>query len=856
MAGATAGPMVASPQPAASPTVRVPAREPKPQPLGNQALLRKLQAKLTIGAVDDPLEHEADAAAEQVMRAPDPEEPEVTAAPPHITRKCEACEAEEKVQAKCDTCEGEATLQAKREDDHDSSEEAPVAVDQALKQPGRPLDDATRGFFEPRFGADFSAVRVHTGLAADKSAKSVGAMAYAVGHDMVFADGRFSPDTQGGRKLLAHELAHVVQQGGGAKSAVRRDVNPPDPAGAQPADADGAALSDAAVSGQEDKTQTGILRRQPATNTSPPDDPGATPEPTRPEEIAASRSSDGLATGSLSPPSFSLYNFAIDGADLKPLHKQLIAELGALIKSAGAGAWLTIEATGNADSSGPPEVNTPLSEKRAENVQAALQTAAGASVGVQWHGEDNPAVSNDTAEGRTRNRRVDIDFTVAPAPGGKDPDPTKPDPDPTKPDPDPTKPDPDPTKPDPDPTKPDPTKKDPTKKDDDNNGSDWFCQRHPIICLIIGGGIAFGIACYLRLIPCVPIPPIVPIPTDPTVDPTDPKQKQSPKEKACIVDSDLPSGLLEVDPAQAELLFSKRFEMKLDFKEDGPAGAATGDAVCRAYCGEYRQNVKGFFQIVRAGGRVEDRKHHLSTTTLLDPKTFKEDGEVGKGSYGHRFADALRTIERPNIDDYDKFLPTRRDGPQYRGLDQPGIPAVRPFDSLLGPGDTFNMNLDFEGGPVDTCALGGSVAAIPTRLGSWNNWSVKGTYTKPGGAPSGGEPGGGGPGPAPTTPASETTPKPFTGPLGGPMTTHLIYAGGLGANPSLGPGTVRVKFTTNGVRHFSTVPVEVIEVRPDGVTIKIAGAVPMNIAPDGEPAIVFIPGRTVPLPRAALARWP
>jgi hypothetical protein len=76
--------------------------------------------------------------------------------------------------------------------------------------PGRPLDPATRAFMEPRFGHDFSRVRIHADAAAAQSAAGVEAAAYTVGHDVVFASGRYAPETPAGRSLLAHELAHVV----------------------------------------------------------------------------------------------------------------------------------------------------------------------------------------------------------------------------------------------------------------------------------------------------------------------------------------------------------------------------------------------------------------------------------------------------------------------------------------------------------------------------------------------------------------------------------------------------------------------------------------------------------------------
>lgn len=80
---------------------------------------------------------------------------------------------------------------------------------------GSPLDPAARSFLEDRMGADFSDVRVHTGQEADESARSISAQAYTVGSNVVFRSGAYQPDTAGGRHVLAHELAHVVQQKSG-----------------------------------------------------------------------------------------------------------------------------------------------------------------------------------------------------------------------------------------------------------------------------------------------------------------------------------------------------------------------------------------------------------------------------------------------------------------------------------------------------------------------------------------------------------------------------------------------------------------------------------------------------------------
>jgi hypothetical protein len=179
---------------------------------GNMARLPGvLQAKLKIGAVDDPLEHEADRVADQVMRMPGPEV-SIAAAPPQVSRKCDACAEEEK-------------LQKKPAGAAEAAGEAPASVHEVLRSPGQPLDPATRAYFEPRFGHDFSQVRVHTDARAAESAHAVNALAYTMGRDVVFGAGRYAPKTPGGQRLIAHELTHFVQQNRPAAKAAAT-VNP------------------------------------------------------------------------------------------------------------------------------------------------------------------------------------------------------------------------------------------------------------------------------------------------------------------------------------------------------------------------------------------------------------------------------------------------------------------------------------------------------------------------------------------------------------------------------------------------------------------------------------------------------
>ena len=150
----------------------------------------RLQAKLRIGEASDRDERDADRVANQVM-SPSPHAAG-TVSPPRIARLA-----------------GQPTGQAKAA--------APASVEQALASPGsRPLEQALRQDMEQRFGYDFSRVRLHPGAAAQQSAQDVNAEAYTVGHDIMFAPGRFAPGTHEGRRLLAHELTHVVQQSGAA----------------------------------------------------------------------------------------------------------------------------------------------------------------------------------------------------------------------------------------------------------------------------------------------------------------------------------------------------------------------------------------------------------------------------------------------------------------------------------------------------------------------------------------------------------------------------------------------------------------------------------------------------------------
>jgi hypothetical protein len=178
-----------------------------------------LKPKLALGEVNDPLEHEADRVAEQVMRTPDPEF-SIANASPQLSHRCSACgegESGGELQAKRGepASIGSAQSPAIQPFSGQASgemEPAPGSVERVLATPGKPLERGLRAKMEAHFAQNFSRVRVHSDLAAGQSALEIGANAYTVGHHIVFGANRFLPETPSGRRLLAHELTHVVQQ--------------------------------------------------------------------------------------------------------------------------------------------------------------------------------------------------------------------------------------------------------------------------------------------------------------------------------------------------------------------------------------------------------------------------------------------------------------------------------------------------------------------------------------------------------------------------------------------------------------------------------------------------------------------
>jgi len=160
------------------------------------------QPKLNISKPNDVHEQQANSMTDDVMRMNTiAQNSFFKPANNTIQRKCQACEEEEK------------HVHRKEADGakvHGSSELNNYV--NSLSSSGQQMSQNSRQFFEPRFGHDFSNVKIHTDTVAAKSAQSINALAYTTGHNIVFNSGQYAPDSDSGKRLIAHELTHVVQQ--------------------------------------------------------------------------------------------------------------------------------------------------------------------------------------------------------------------------------------------------------------------------------------------------------------------------------------------------------------------------------------------------------------------------------------------------------------------------------------------------------------------------------------------------------------------------------------------------------------------------------------------------------------------
>ncbi|MDY6978446.1 MAG: DUF4157 domain-containing protein [Pseudomonadota bacterium] len=310
----------------------------------------RIQPKLEVGAVNDHYEREADRVADQVMAMTSPSEAGLTISAvkePRVARQAD---------------EAEPPALENEEDATGAAYQKRITTPWTPGPGGRagaPLPDRLRNYYEPRFGQDFSTVRIHTDGEAQRSAAQLHARAYTAGENIVFGAGEYAPDYRSGQHLLGHELTHVVQQ--------RRQRRP-------------------------------WIQRL-----------------TREEEIEQSRTSNGQVLATHPPLKISLYNYAIGEDDPKPTHLQLLDELAGIPDASGI-FWFHV--TGHTDSTDDAAFNDRLSHQRVDALRAALGERGINDVTAAWYGEQRAVASNDTVQGRSRNRRVDIYVTSSNTQGG------------------------------------------------------------------------------------------------------------------------------------------------------------------------------------------------------------------------------------------------------------------------------------------------------------------------------------------------------------------------------------------------------------------------------------------------------
>jgi outer membrane protein OmpA-like peptidoglycan-associated protein len=312
-----------------------------------------------------------------------------------LQRKC-ACGQHTGGGEQCEECKKKEMTLQRQSNGAAALGAIPPIVQDVLNTPGRPLDPEARDFMEPRFGQDFSQVRVHNDAHAADSANAVNAQAYTVGRDIVFGPGQYStPATS--RRLLAHELTHVVQQ---ATNGVGADS---EASAAATADrvvrgkaADGAAIGGAPVS----------LQRQ------------------RKKDNPKGSAIAGNTGGSAEPP---VDEFDFDKSAIPPQHIQHLTELRTRLLAAPNSS---VTLTGHTDTVGTEKYNEALGRRRAQAVKDFLTKNKGADpsrVLIKSLGETVPAAGQppakldpQTGEKNPKNRRVEIEVAGLPPTASSD----------------------------------------------------------------------------------------------------------------------------------------------------------------------------------------------------------------------------------------------------------------------------------------------------------------------------------------------------------------------------------------------------------------------------------------------------
>ena len=271
---------------------------------------------------------------------------------------------------------------------------APSAVHQVIRSAGQSLDTDARAFLEPRFGHDFSRVRVHADERAAESARSLDASAYTVGRHIVFNREEYQPHTPQGRQLIAHELTHTIQQGNGFGEAVSLSTGTL--TDTSEAEADVAAK--AAVAGDHvavPSRRSAGIQRQPAPVSPPHTDLAQSASPFL-AAAAGSVTIDGFVTGKADISSSNRTKLAATARTMQTL----------LTKYPGS----TIRVIGHTDAVGKETDNQSLGQRRADSVEAALVEMGIPAKAMQTESRGETELLVKTQNPEARNRRVEVRF--------------------------------------------------------------------------------------------------------------------------------------------------------------------------------------------------------------------------------------------------------------------------------------------------------------------------------------------------------------------------------------------------------------------------------------------------------------
>jgi outer membrane protein OmpA-like peptidoglycan-associated protein len=333
-----------------------------------------------------------------------------------LQRKC-ACGTHTAAGAECDNCRARRGDVLRRSTQGADAGVAPVVHD-VLRFPGRPLDPAALAFMEPRFGFDFSRVRVHTDAKAAESARAVEARAYTVGEQVVFGGGEYAPSSVKGRGLLAHELTHVVQH---VRSNGPTALHPEGLRVAERGDA-----SEREADDQAGRLLGETTDRSPAlvsSSAEPAIRRAVTDAGTDVEAVDDGGSGGGGSTeagtpdttlctdarGATHPPGTDLSEFRREGSELLPQHDAIVAQF-AKDRASDNDPGRVIEVHGYASADGPEDYNFSLSCRRAKAVSDRLgELGVSGTIKLYAHGE-----TTEFGPGLPANRRVVI-ATTAPA---------------------------------------------------------------------------------------------------------------------------------------------------------------------------------------------------------------------------------------------------------------------------------------------------------------------------------------------------------------------------------------------------------------------------------------------------------